>query len=102
MCVFQLACNCRHGLHFWPLIAPFDETGGRPCPTRASEKGRRHRYCISQHLLQQTGATGKGWRLPTKELEGLVAGTVGDFLKDECRIVEALQLTDAAQPAGRV
>jgi len=71
-----------------------DETGDRLCPTHANKKGLRYRYYVSKRLLQPTGSHTGGWRLPAKELEVTVLQTVRDFLRDELRIVEALQLND--------
>ena len=72
----------------------YDETGDRMCPTHANKKGRRYRYYISKRLMHRTGSTDGGWRLPARELEGVATRAVGDFLRDEIRIVEALKLTD--------
>jgi len=71
----------------------YDETGDRLCPTHANKKGRRYRYYISKRLMHRTGSTDGGWRVPGKELDGAVARMVGDFLRDEIRIVDALDLT---------
>ena len=70
----------------------FDDTGDRLCPTHASKKGRRYRYYISKRLMHRTGAGADGWRIPAKELEASVLQTVCRFLRDELRLVEALQL----------
>ncbi len=73
-----------------------DETGDRLCPTHANKKGRRYRYYISKRLMHRTDSVDSGWRLPAKELESAVVRAVGDFLKDELRVIDALQLTDIA------
>jgi len=70
----------------------YDETGDRLCPTHANKKGRRYRYYISKRLMHATDSTAGGWRLPARELEGIVLQTVRDLLSDELRIVEVLQL----------
>ena len=74
----------------------YDEAGDRLCPTHANKKGRRYRYYISKRLMHRTGSTGAGWRLPAKELDGAVAQAVSDFLTDELRVIDALQLTGIA------
>ncbi len=74
----------------------YDETGDRLSPTHANKKGRRYRYYISKRLIHQAGSTDGGWRLSARELEGAVARTVSDFLGDEPRLIDALQLTDTA------
>jgi len=71
-----------------------DETGDRLCPTHANKKGRRYRYYISKRLMHPTGSTVDGWRLPARQLEGAVLQLVQDFLKDEIRIIEALNPAD--------
>ena len=79
----------------------YDGTGDRLCPTHASKQGRRYRYYISKRLMHRTGSTDGGWRLPAKELDDTVAQAVSDFLKDEIRIVDALDLTGAAPDSLR-
>jgi hypothetical protein len=74
----------------------YDETGDRLCPTHANKKGRRYRYYISKRLMHRTGSTDGGWRLPAKELDRAVIQTVGEFLRDELRIIGALDLTGVA------
>ncbi len=74
----------------------YDETGDRLCPSHAKKNGRRYRYYISKRLMHQAGTTDGGWRLPAKELEGAVTRTVRDFLRDEPRLIDALQLTGTA------
>ncbi len=77
----------------------YDETGDRFCPTHANKNGRRYRYYISKRLMHRAGstdATGAGWRLSAKELDGAVAQAVSDFLTDGLRVIDALQLTGIA------
>jgi len=70
----------------------YDETGDRLCPTHANKRGRRYRYYISKRLMHAIAGAIGGWRLPARELEGVVLQAVRDFLSDELRIVEALHL----------
>ena len=72
----------------------YDETGDRLSPTHANKNGRRYRYYISTRLIHRAGSTDGGWRLSARELEGAVARTISDFLRDEPRLIDALQLTD--------
>jgi site-specific DNA recombinase len=44
--------------------------------------------------MHRSDATDGGWRLPAKELDGAVAQAIISFLRDEIRIVDALDLTD--------
>jgi DNA invertase Pin-like site-specific DNA recombinase len=74
----------------------YDETGDRLSPTHANKKGRRYCYYISKRLMHRSGSIEGGWRLPAKELDRPVAQTVSDFLRDEIRITDALDLTGAA------
>jgi DNA invertase Pin-like site-specific DNA recombinase len=74
----------------------YDETGDRLCPTHANKQGRRYRYYISKRLMHRTGSPEDGWRLPAKELDCAVVQTVSDFLKDELRLIDALDLTSCA------
>src|SRR6185437_2429676 len=62
------------------------------CPTHANKRGRRYRYYISKRLMHAIAGAIGGWRLPARELEGVVLQAVRDFLSDELRIVEALHL----------
>ena len=71
----------------------YDETGDRLCPTHANKKGRRYRYYISKRLMHRTGSSSGGWRLSAKTLDCAVVQAVGDFLTDELRIIDAMQLT---------
>lgn len=70
----------------------FDESGDRLCPTHANKKGRRYRYYISKRLMHRADANESGWRLPARELEGAVTRTIGTFLQDEPRLIDALSL----------
>jgi site-specific DNA recombinase len=74
----------------------YDETGDRLCPTHANKKGRRYRYYISKRLMHRATATHGGWRVPARELEGAVKRIVAEFLRDELRMTEALQLKDTS------
>ncbi len=55
-----------------------------------------HWYCISKRLIHRNGPTEGGWRLPAKELDRTIAQTVGDFLTDAPRILDALDLDGTA------
>jgi DNA invertase Pin-like site-specific DNA recombinase len=70
----------------------WDETGDRLCPTHANKEGRRYRYYISKRLMHRNDATEGGLRLPAKELDGAVLTAVSEFLRDEVRFVDALEL----------
>ena len=74
----------------------YDETGDRLSPTHANKKGQRYRYYISKRLMHRTGSAEGGWRLPAKELDRAVVITLCDFLRDELRLLDALDLTNIA------
>jgi len=74
----------------------YDETGDRLSPTHANKQSRRYRYYISKRLILRSGSTEGGWRLPAKELDQAVAQTVRGFLRDEIRIIDALDLVGTA------
>jgi hypothetical protein len=74
----------------------YDETGDRLSPTHANKKGRRYRYYISKRLVLGIGSSEGGWRLPATELDRAVIQMVGDFLRDENRIIDALNLIGTA------
>lgn len=74
----------------------YDGTGDRLSPTHAIKKGRRYRYYISKRLVLRISSTEDGWRLPAKELDRAVTQMIGDFLRDEIRFVNALDLIGTA------
>jgi site-specific DNA recombinase len=74
----------------------YDETWDRLCPTHASKRAQRYRYYISKRLMHPAGPNSSGWRVPARELEEAVKQIVGDFLRDELRVMEALQLKDTS------
>ena len=71
----------------------YDETGDRLCPTHANKKGRRYRYYISQRLVHDAHKHDGGWRLPAKEIEGVVTSVLAEFLNDPLRLLEGLQIS---------
>ena len=71
----------------------YDETGDRLCPTHANKKGRLYRYYISKRLMHQSESSEAGWRLPEEALDRAVVQTIRNFLKDELRLIDALDLT---------
>jgi site-specific DNA recombinase len=73
-----------------------DEAGDLLSPTHANKKGRRYRYYVSKRLIHPTGSPTDGWRLPARELEGVVLQIVREFLKEEVRILDALGLVDSS------
>ena len=74
----------------------YDETGDLLCPTHANKKGTRYRYYISKRLMHPSDPSSGGWRLPAKELEGVVLRGIVGLLKDDLRLSEALQMKDTS------
>jgi len=74
----------------------YDETGDLLCPTHSNKKGRRYRYYISKRLMHPSGPKTGGWRLPARELEAIVFRGLADFLKDDVRLGDTLQMKDAS------
>ena len=74
----------------------YDETGDLLCPTHANKKGTRYRYYISKRLMHPSDPGSGGWRLPAKELEGVVLRGIVGLLKDDLRLSEALQMKDTS------
>lgn len=58
----------------------FDAHGNTMSPTHSNKNGRRYHYYTSAPLVR--GGRGKGLRVPAADLEELVAGTLGDHLRD--------------------
>ncbi|WP_029041514.1 recombinase family protein [Cucumibacter marinus] len=56
----------------------FDESGDRLTPSHATRKGKRHRYYVSNRLIQsrRTPDDQTGWRLPAAQLEHQIADHV--------------------------
>ena len=70
----------------------FDSDGRRLQPTHAKKGGKRYRYYY--HRAEPGEIDGKVARLPAPELERAVLHELGEFLRDEQRVLAALpQLT---------
>jgi site-specific DNA recombinase len=82
----------------------FDETGQPLTPTHAVKSGRRYRYYVSRQLVLgalDSGATKfKGWRIPARELERIVADAIARLFADPSALAVALR--QAQVPASRV
>jgi site-specific DNA recombinase len=70
-----------------------DETNDRLTPTHATNRGRRHRYYVSNRLISG-GPDVTGWRLPAKQLEALVGTLVADHLSQAAREARLLAHPD--------
>src|SRR6266853_3230093 len=69
----------------------FDGDGKRMTPSHAIKKGTRYRYYISRPLITKDQANGSaGLRIPAGTIEQLVAGRVGQWLRDPGSIYQAI------------
>ncbi len=66
--------------------------GQKLIPSHAVKRGRRYRYYIEQHLVQDNGIGKKGARYAAAEVEKAVLSVLQRFLSDPAEIVEALAL----------
>ncbi len=69
-----------------------DDTGERMVASHATKAGRIYRYYISASLMAKKPDPGKGWRLPAKEIEGIVCGSITELLKDPVRVGQVLNV----------
>ena len=59
-----------------------DEAGVPLLATHACKGKHRYRYYVSKDLHHRAGATNHGIRIPAREIEGTVLGTIVEALKD--------------------
>jgi len=65
-------------------------TGERMIATHSQKGGRLYRYYISASLMNKKPDFTKGWRLPAREIEAIVSGSILGFLKDPVRFGQVL------------
>jgi len=70
----------------------FDEDGETISPSYATKNGRRYRYYISKKLVHETKGQADGWRLPAKQLEDRIISVLHEFLNDQSRLMDKLDL----------
>jgi site-specific DNA recombinase len=73
----------------------FDEQGKPLIAVHANKGPKRYRYYVSQHLHHKT-SDAQGWRMPAKEVEGLIGLKLQEMLSDPVGLVGQMQL---AMPA---
>ena len=73
----------------------FDEAGKPLIAVHANKGPKRYRYYVSQHLHHKT-SDAPGWRIPAKEVEGLISLKLQELLSDPIRLLGQMQL---AMPA---
>jgi DNA invertase Pin-like site-specific DNA recombinase len=64
----------------------YDDTGDRMSPTHARKQDMRYRYYISSRLCPAHRKPGDGWRLPAKEIEGVVLIFASQMLEDRSEL----------------
>ncbi len=69
----------------------FDDTGDRMSPTHAKAHGKRFRYYISSRINGKARTDTTAWRVPTIELETVVARFAQKLLADKTRLLDWLQ-----------
>lgn len=73
----------------------FDEAGRPLIAVHANKGPKRYRYYVSQHLHHKT-SDAPGWRIPAKEVEGLIGLKIQETLGDPIGLIDQMQL---AMPA---
>ena len=76
----------------------FDEAGRPLIAVHANKGPKRYRYYVSQHLHHKTSDE-PGWRIPAKEVEGLIGLKLQEMLRDPIGLVGQMQLAMPA-PTG--
>ena len=82
--------------HHSLLAGKLCDEDGRPLIAVHANKGpKRYRYYVSQHLHHKTNDA-PGWRIPAKEVEGLIGLKLQEMLRDPIGMLGQMQL---AMPA---
>ena len=76
--------------HGWLSRILVDSTGDPMVAAHAKKQGRIYRYYISASLMGKKPDPALGWRLPAKEIEGLVLKAVQNFLCDPMKFLYAV------------
>lgn len=70
----------------------FDANGEPLIVVHTNKKGRRYRYYISKSLTANKRVNSADqWRLPTREIEGLITHTMTSFIRDQMVVTSALK-----------
>lgn len=69
-----------------------DEAGKQLIAVHANKGPKRYRYYVSQHLHHKT-SDAPGWRIPAKEVEGMIALKLQKLLRDPIGLIGQMQLT---------
>ncbi len=60
-------------------------------PSHANNHGRRYRYYVSGHGVENDATAKSGWRLPAPELESVVIDAITNFLEDKLHLSRTLE-----------
>ena len=90
-----VARRCRSNAKAPSLLAGllFDGDAIRMVPSHANKAGRRYRYYLSKTLKEGVADAVDGWRLPARAIENVVLNGIRDLLRNEARLIDALNLT---------
>lgn len=69
-----------------------DEQGKPLIAVHANKGPKRYRYYVSHHLHHKTSVAA-GWRIPAREVEGLITLKLQEMLKDPIVLIGKMQLT---------
>ena len=78
--------------HGWLSRILVDSTGEPMVAAHAKKQGRIYRYYISSSLTHKKPDPAQGWRLPAKEIEGLVLKAVQTFLNDPVKVLKTVSV----------
>jgi site-specific DNA recombinase len=70
----------------------YDETGDRLSPSYTFKNARRYRYYVSSRLTLTACKKSEGWRIPARELEGIILYQLGQLFSDPQELMKILRL----------
>ncbi|MBW7835358.1 MAG: recombinase family protein [Sphingomonadales bacterium] len=76
--------------HGWVARILIDSLGDPMVASHSRKQGRIYRYYISSSLTHKKSDPAHGWRLPAKEIEGIVLKAVQSFLNDPVKVLNAV------------
>jgi DNA invertase Pin-like site-specific DNA recombinase len=94
------ACSLRSNAAEPSLLSGlvFDSEGRRLQPTHSAKAGRRYRY----YFRPARDGEAHSFRIPAAELEGAAIAALGEFLRDESRLLALMGDVDAASARDRI
>jgi DNA invertase Pin-like site-specific DNA recombinase len=80
----------------------FDERGEPLTPSHTVKQGRRYRYYVSRRLVTGTAdVTARGWRLPAREIERVIAAQAAKILEHPVTATELIKRNDAGHRSAQ-